>query len=294
MLNLLRAEWKKTVWNYVLTGFLVWGFPVGVAGLYGVMLIAGLFSRESLEGLLGSGGGNWTEDAIGGWGMLLAFPFTILSRMMPLAFMAAVFAGEYQSGMWKNLIPRNRRPLLILSKMAVIIGLITIALVVTSALIVAGQGIGRTGLGWEYGPALSGGVVSDFLTRYGQTVLLGVLSLIILAAIAALSAVITRSVLGSLLVVFLFSTMDSLSMYLLMFLARILSAPDLAGLYRFTPQGSLSNAQYWFQTGGPMPLPFENFPYGPDLAFSLAMLVIWAVGLTALTVAVFERQDITA
>ena len=136
MLNLFRAEWKKTIWNYVLTGFLVWGFPVGVAGFYAVMLIAGLFSRDWLEGMLSTGGGLWTDDALGGWGMLLAFPFTILTRMMPLAFMAAVFAGEYQSGMWKNLIPRNRRSFLILAKMAVIIGLMTLALVATSALLV--------------------------------------------------------------------------------------------------------------------------------------------------------------
>jgi ABC-2 type transport system permease protein len=294
MINLLRAEWKKTIGNYLLTGFLVWAFPVGVLGFYLVMLIGGLFSRDWMNGMLEVGSGAWTEDAFGAWGTLLAFPFTVLSRMLPLAFMAAVFAGEYQSGMWKNLIPRNRRAHLILAKMAVVIVLMTLALVATSAVTVAGQGVGRYLVGWEYGPAVSGEVIFSFAVRYAQTVLLGVLTLIILAAIAALAAVITRSILGALLVVFGFSTVDSLSMYMLMLLARIFSVPNIVNLYRFTPQCNIDNVKSWFLTGTAIPLPFENFSMGPDLVFSLAVLAIWAVGLTALALAAFQRQDITS
>ncbi len=294
MINLLRAEWKKTIWNYKLTGFLVWGFPMGILGFYAVMLLTGLFSRNAMEGMVATGSGDWTVDALGPWGVILAFPFTILTRLIPLAFMASVFAGEYQSGMWKYLIPRNRRPLLILSKMAVVAVLMTLAFTAASAVVVAGQGIGRKLTGLAFGPALSGEVVGDFVIRYGQTLLLGVLALILLAAIAALAAILTRSVLGSLLVVFLFSTLDSLSMYILMLLAKILSLPGIVGLYRYTPQCNLDNAQSWFATDAAIRLPFENFSTGPDLGFSLAMLVIWAAGLTALAAAVFERQDISS
>lgn len=294
MINLFRAEWKKTIWNYKLTGFLVWGFPVGVLGFYAVMFLTGLFSREAMEGMVATGSGDWTVDALGPWGIILAFPFTILSRMIPLAFMASVLAGEYQSGMWKCLIPRNRRPLLILSKMAVLTVLMTLAFTATSAVVVAGQAIGRKLTGLPFGPALSGEVLGDFAVRYGQTLLLGVLALILLAAIAALAAILTRSVLGSLLVVFLFSTLDSLSMYILMLLAKIFSAPGIVDLYRFTPQCNFDNVQSWFTTNAAMRLPFENFSTGPDLGFSLVILVIWAAGLTALALAVFERQDITA
>jgi ABC-type transport system involved in multi-copper enzyme maturation permease subunit len=294
MINLLRAEWKKTIWNYKLTGFLVWGFPVGVLGFYAVMLLTGLFSREAMEGMVATGSGDWTVDALGPWGVILAFPFAILSRMIPLAFMAAVFAGEYQSGLWKYLIPRSRRAFLILSKMAVVVALLALALAATSAVVVAGQGIGRKLTGLAFGPALSGEVLGDFAVRYGQTLLLGVLALILLAAIAALAAILTRSVLGSLLVVFLFSTLDSLSMYILMLLAKIFSVPGIVDLYRYTPQCNFENAQSWFTTGAAIRLPLESFSTGPDLAFSLAMLVIWVAVLTALVLAVFERQDITA
>jgi ABC-2 type transport system permease protein len=294
VINLFRAEWKKTIWNYRLTGFLVWAYPVGVLGFYLVMLIGGLFSRAWMDGMLAVGSGAWTEDALGAWGMILAFPFTILSRMLPLAFMAAVFAGEYQSGMWKNLIPRNRRVNLILAKMAVVIILMVLALTATSLITVAGQGLGRAWVGVEYGPSITGGEISSFALRYVQTVLLGIVVLLILAAVAALAAILTRSVLGSLLVVFGFSVVDSLSMYLLMLLARIFSVPGLVNLYRYTPGCSIDNAQSWFRAGAAVRLPFENFSTGPDLAFSLMVLAVWAVGLTGLVLAAFERQDITS
>ncbi|MFN2297362.1 MAG: ABC transporter permease [Anaerolineales bacterium] len=294
MIDLLRAEWKKTIWNYKLTGFLVWSFPVGVLGFYTVMLAGGLINRPWVEGMLVTGAGTWTEDAIGAWGMLLAFPFTVLSRMMPLAFMAAVFAGEYQSGMWKNLIPRNRRANLILAKIAVVAGLMTLSLIATSVITIAGQAIGRYWLQWEYGPAVSGEVVSDFAARYVQTVLLGIDILIILAAFAAIAAMLTRSTLGGLLVVFLFSTVDSLSMYLLLLLGEIFSIPEIVNLYRYTPQCSIDNAQSLIRTGAAVRLPLEVLPTGPDLGFSLVMLVLWTAGLTALALAVFQRQDITS
>jgi ABC-2 type transport system permease protein len=294
MINLLLAEWKKTVWNILLTGFLVWAFPVGVFAFYLVMMVAGLISRDWMEGMLGIGTGFWTGDAFSPWGMLLAFPFTILSRMMPLAFMAAVFAGEYQSGMWKNLIPRARRWKLILTKIAVIVLLMTLALALTSVITVAGQGAGHLWAGREYGPEVSWESISDFAVRYGQTVLLGAAVLILLADIAALAARFTRSALGSLMVVFLVSTLDSLSMWILMLVARIFSIPGIVHLYRYTMQCSIDNVQSWFQFDRAVNLPFENFPAGPDLGFSLVMLALWCAGLTASAIILFERQDITS
>jgi hypothetical protein len=294
MINLLIAEWKKTVWNYKLTGFLVWVLPVGMFGFYSVMLLGGLFSRDWILGMLASAAGKWTEDAIGSWGIVLAFPFTLLVRLLPLGFIAAVFAGEYQSGMWKILIPRSCRAHLILAKMAVVTALISLSIVTTSVISVALQGIGRYWVGLDYLPTVSGGELASFAVRYGQTVLLGILALVILSAMGALAAILTRSALGSLLAAFGLSTLDSLSMYLLLLLSKLFSAPGLVDLYRFTPQYNLDNAQSWFRTEAAVRLPLEGFSAAPDLAYSLAMLGLWAVGLTVLVLAVFQRQDITS
>ena len=294
MINLFLAEWKKTVWNYKLTGFLVWVLPVGMFGFYSLMLLGGLFSRDWILGMLASAAGKWTEDAIGSWGIVLAFPFTVMVRLLPLGFIAAVFAGEYQTGMWKILIPRSRRMHLILAKTAVVTVLISLSIVLSSVITVAMQGIGRYWLELDYSPAVSGGELATFAVRYGQTVLLGILALVILSAMGALAAVLTRSALGALLVAFGFSTLDSLSMYLLLLLSKLFSAPGLVGLYRYTPQYNLDNAQAWFRTEAAVRLPLEGFTAAPDLAYSLAMLALWAAGLTVLVLAVFQRQDITS
>jgi ABC-2 type transport system permease protein len=294
MINLLRAEWKKIIWNYPLVGFLVWIYPVGVLGFYSVMLVGGIFSRGWAEGMAATGSGKWTEDALGVWGLITDFPFNILGRMLPLAFMSTVFASEYQWGMWKNLIPRNRRAALILGKITVLIALIALALAATSFVTVGGQGLGRRLVGWEYGPAVTGSEVVTFITRYLQTAGLGILALIILAGIASLAAILTRSVLGGLLVGFGFSVLDSLSMYFLLLAGKIFSAPGLINLYRYTPAYSVDNSQSWFRTGAPVLLPVEKFSAAPGLAFSLTILLIWAAVLIALVLAVFQRQDIAS
>ncbi|MGD0173299.1 MAG: ABC transporter permease subunit [Anaerolineales bacterium] len=294
MINLLRAEWKKVVGNYQLAGFLVWIYPVGILGFYGVMLVGGIFSKGWAEGMVATGSGRWTDDALGVWGLIMSFPFNILGRMLPLAFMSTMFASEYEWGMWKNLIPRNRRAALILAKITVLITLIVLALVATSLVTVAGQWLGRRLVGGEYGPGVTGSVAISFIARYLQTAVLGILVLIILAGIAALAAILTRSVLGGLLVGFGFSVLDSLSMYILLLAGKIFSVPGIINLYRFTPAYSVDNSQSWFNTGTPIPIPLENFSAAPDLAFSLMVLLIWAAGLTALVLAVFQRQDITS
>jgi ABC-type transport system involved in multi-copper enzyme maturation permease subunit len=267
---------------------------VGVLGFYGVMLIGGLFSRIWAEGMVATGSGRWIDDALGVWGLITSSPFNILGRMLPLAFMSTVFASEYQWGMWKNLIPRNRRTSLILSKMAVLITLIVLALAATSLVTVAGQWLGRRLVGWEYGPAVTGSEIASFLTHYLQTAFLGILVLIILAGIAALAAILTRSVLGGLLVGFGFSVLDSLSMYILLLAGKIFSLPGIINLYRFTSAYNVDNSQSWFRMGTPALISVENFTAAPGLAFSLAVLLIWVAVLIALVLAVFQRQDITS
>jgi ABC-type transport system involved in multi-copper enzyme maturation permease subunit len=294
MINLFRAEWKKVVGNYKLAGFLVWIYPVGFLGFYVVMLIGGVFSRAWAEGMVATGSGWWTEDALGVWGLITSFPFNTLGRMLPLAFMSTVFAYEYQWGTWKNLIPRNRRAYLILAKMAVLITLIALALVTTSLVTVAGQGLGRRLVGWEYGPAVTGSEIVSFLSHYLQAAFLGILVLIILAGIAALAAILTRSVLGGLLAGFGFSLLDSLSMYILLLAGKIFSLPGLINVYRFTPAYSVDNSQSWFRTGAPILPPVENFPTAPSLSISVLILIVWCVGLIGLAIWAFHRQDITS
>ena len=294
MLNLLRAEWLKAIWNYRLTGFLVWILPVGIGAFYVVMLVSSLASTRFAEGMLATGAGSWTDDALGVWNLVVTFPFNVIGRMLPLAFMAVVFASEYQSGMWKNLVPRASRPALILSKLAVLTALIMLAFVFTSIVTVIGQGLGHRLVGTDYGPTLTGAVAQEFIAHYAQSAVLALASLLILAGGAALAAILTRSVLGGLLIGFGLSVFDSMSLVFLLLLSRMLDQPDLINLYRFTPSYNLDNALTWFRNGVGYILPVGDFSTPPSLLFSLAVLLIWIAGFNGLSVWLFQRQDLTA
>lgn len=294
MFNLLRAEWMKAIWNYRLTGFLVWILPVGIGAFYAVMLISSLASTRFAEGMLATGAGTWTDDALGVWNLVVTFPFNVIGRMLPLAFMAVVFASEYQSGMWKNLVPRASRVALILSKLAVLAALIMLSLVFTSIVTVIGQGLGHRLVGTDYGPALTGAVAQEFIAHYAQSAVLALASLLILAGGAALAAILTRSVLGGLLIGFGLSVFDSMSLVFLLLLSRILDQPDLINLYRFTPSYNLDNALAWFRTNAGFVMPVGDFTTPPGLAFSVVMLLVWIAGFIGLSVWMFQRQDLTA
>ena len=294
MLNLLRAEWMKAIWNYRLTGFLVWILPVGIGAFYAVMLVSSLASQRFAEGMLATGAGQWTNDALGVWNLVVTFPFNVIGRMLPLAFMAVVFASEYQSGMWKNLVPRAHRAKLILSKLAVLSALIMLSFVFTSAVTVLGQWLGHRLVGTEYGPAFTSAVMWEFLRHYAQSAVLALASLLILAGGAALAAILTRSVLGGLLIGFGLSVVDSMSLVFLLLLSNLFDQPNLINLYRFTPSYNLDNALAWFRSSAGYILPMGNFNTPPGLLFSLVLLLIWIAGFTGLSLWVFQRQDITA
>ena len=102
MFNIFRAEWRKVFANFKLTSFLVWIIPIGYFAFQSVMILLSLFSETMTAGVEYFGSGDWTADSLSTWNMLIFFPANLFGRMLPLAYMAVVFAGEYQWGTWKN------------------------------------------------------------------------------------------------------------------------------------------------------------------------------------------------
>jgi len=96
-LSLLRAEWKKATGNLLLTGFLVWIVPVGILAFYVLGFLVYLVSDDpTAVGIVRVTAESLTASVIGVWSLIIAFPGNILGRLLPLAFMAVLFAGEYQ------------------------------------------------------------------------------------------------------------------------------------------------------------------------------------------------------
>jgi hypothetical protein len=294
MVNLLRAEWIKTVKNYALTSFLVWMLPVGFASLIIIFAVTGFLSETMKQVPSAFSAGSWTHDMIGIWSFVINFPANLFGRVMPLAFMAVGFAGEYQWGTWKNIIPRNRRPALIMSKLVIQILVVMISLILTSLIAGVGWSVSTALHDMPYGPRIDGDVLNNFLELYLQTALIGFLSITILGGFAALAAIITRSILGGLLLSSFFSVVDTMSLGALMFFRNLLNIPKLINLYQFTPTYNMDNLSHWFRYGSTQSAVAPGFTAELSMGASYAILMIWIVGLVSLSIITFQRQDISS
>jgi hypothetical protein len=290
--NLLRAEWQKVIKNYTLTGFLVWLYPVGLVAFYIIVVIGTLVSERIQQLIISTGTGQWTTNMLGIWVLVTSFPVNIIPRMLPLAFMAVVFASEYQWGMWKNLIPRSRRIPLILAKFVTLILIEMISIILSSLVIGIGEVLIHRAVGVAYGPAMTLEVLGDFLSGYAREALLGMISLVILAGYAALAVLLTRSILGGLLAGLGLSVLEPMSFMFLVLIGRLLNKPAIINLYQFTSTYNIQNMRSWLVGNLPFTNVEANFTVQPGLAFSSIVLVAWIIGLIILAISVFERQDI--
>lgn len=293
MIGLIRAEWQKTMKNFKLTAFLLWVAPIGVVIFLSVFIATAMVSKEDGLVMATTSAGQWTLDMFGPWYFITVFPGNIFSRLLLIGFMVMSFAGEYQWVTWKNIIPRNRRWKLLLSKMIVLIISILISYTLTSFIVLIGQSIGRQMLDLPYGPTLTGEVFWQFVLDYGTFMLIAILNLIVLTGIAAVSAILTRNVLSSLLLGFGLSIVDSISLSLLSILNFFFDNFDLRILYKWMPAFHIENAVSWWATDGALSLPHLGFENNFSFWESIFALIIWSVLLFIGNSVIFGRQDIT-
>jgi hypothetical protein len=293
MVSLLLAEAMKILKHRVLMGFLVWLVPVGQAAFLAISIFVALLSKESARPMAMTSSHQWTTDMLNSWSLITLFPFNVFGRFLPLAFMAVVFAGEYEWDTWKNILHRSQRVRLVLAKYIVLTTLVVASILATSLISAVGFAANHKLLNLDYGPALNWETIRQFLVDYGQQVTLGVLSLLILAGLAALAAILTRSILGGLLASLGFSVIEPMSLGLLMFLRSIVNAPRIINLYLLAPSFHIDNARSWFLLE--VPLAASYVPAGIEISLELSLVILaaWALGLTGLAVILFQRQDIT-
>ena len=291
MMNLIRAEWIKASGNRWVAGCLIWIFPAAAIGFIVVMVpMVALFSpaRESFSGTY-----RWTEQAIGAWASMNN-PF---GRLLLLGFTAVMFAGEYQWNTWKNTVPRNRRLTLIVFKYFTLGAMVVCAFVVTSGLIALGVGLVVTIAGGTYGPGLTREVLADFAGDYALEAALMFTSTLIAAGYAALAAIFTRSILGSIVTAFAAAFLENLSVAGLMLAAFFLKIPSILQLYRVTPGYNLLNVNAWVTADHSLQLSLryndvDRVVLADGLLFSVVVLASWVVGLVALSAYLFQKQDI--
>lgn len=291
--DLLRAEWSKMFRHSLLTSALVWIYPIGAAALYGIgLLVVGIMVGDELEPT------RWTADLPGIWGMINVFPGNVFGRLLPIAYMAIWFAGEYQWGTWKNLLPRRSRPALILSKIVALIGMISFSLFLASLVIFSIQWLRHGLAGVAYQPALDVDSIRLLLKNYLWAAGSAAVTMWSLAAIAAVMAVLTRSVLGAMLLSFALSIGESISMLLLILIGNFIGKPELVNLYQYMPSYNLENLRLWIMEGiafTAMPPEFTSqFSAEPTWWLSAIFLVLWTLVWTGLAIWLFQRQDVSS
>ncbi len=296
MVNVLRAEWLKMVGNRWVTGFLIWVFPAGALGFVAGMSLMALLSPEFGENIYAlSEPPMWTSAFLGPWG----FANNLFGRTFLLGFTAVTFAGEYQWGTWKNIVPRQRRGLLIMAKFINLGVLILIAFGLMSLILGFGQGLLTRIVDVPYGPEVTGPVLREFFGDYALQATLAFVSVIIAAIYAALSAILMRSILGGIMVGVGLSITEPLIFGANLLLARLFDSPFFLHLGRFSPFYNIENVNSWVRFDKAinwLEPSFQIFYRAAPvdrLSFSVLVLAAWLVLGMGLVLFLFRRQDIT-
>lgn len=296
MIGLLRAELLKGLKHHKLMSFLVWVYPVGYAAFYLILIPLALTSEGARQGIRPGCPGDWPTDATTAWGILTSFPGNVFGKLLPLSFMAVMIAGEYEWGTWKNVIPRSRRSALLLAKVLALTLLVGLSFLALSVVPAVGQNIGCTVIGEGAGPPISADAFRSLITNYSRHGFIGLVTLLFMASYAAVSALLTRSILGGLLLSMGISVIDVMSLGLLQFLGSLFNIPGLVDLYVITPSYNLDNLRSWFDTGSTLASATPNSPlfnFQVSSIGSIAILAAWLLSLMGLAIYLFQRQDIT-
>ncbi|HML20845.1 MAG TPA: hypothetical protein PKD09_04305 [Aggregatilinea sp.] len=294
MINLFRAEWAKINGNRWVSGCMIWIFPIGAVAIMLLLGVIMAFSSATRASFATDNSG-WNDMLVGTWSILN----NPLGRLLLLGFTAVIFAGEYQWSTWKNVVPRSRRVSLILTKFFTLGVFVVFAFVIMSILLAVGWGILTWIAGGHYGPRVTMDVVRDVAGDYGLAAGLAFISTLIAAGFAALAGMLTRSILGGVLVSFAVTLGEAASAIGLSIIAFFLDWAPVLKLYRFTPTYNLLNVNEWIVNHQAVVM---DMSYGDtkhvvlsnSMEFSLLALGVWIVGLIALTAYWFQRQDVTS
>ena len=294
MQKLIGAEWRKLLGHTKAVSFLVWIYPIGALT---IVLLIGILPGlliPSVRELSGESARLWTEDLLTVWNAMNGYPGGTFLRMPFIAFIAVAFAGEYQWGTWKNILPGQSRASLIFAKFLVLGSLIVLALMLTSLIITGGGWLAAQLFEAPYGPAWADVDVVSFFQEFLAQVLVTFAGTFIVAAYAALIAMYSRSVMASLLLSVGLSILEFTSILLLLIAGSALKRPALVNLFVVTPTYNLENVRSWVVDGvGSTAGGIPGFTAVPTLGVSMMILLLWLVGLLAGTAVIFQRQDIT-
>lgn len=287
MLELFRAEWKKTTGNRCLVGCTIWIWPIISFLIMGIFLLVFLLDEGSRVGYQDDPI-PWTDVALLAW----AIPNNLIVRLVLMGFVTSVFATEYHHSTWKTVLPGNNRVLIILMKFVSIALFIVLAFTIMMILMMVGFGFMSVILGADYPPAISGDVMSEFLQELFLNMLLTFVATMILAGIASLAAIVTRSLLFGVIASVGATLLEGIGLPIFVAIAySLLDQEWLADIYLITPTYNTGNIFTWVNADEAAP---HMIPDGSTLSLGVSILILTFYLLIVVggSVLAFQRQDI--
>jgi hypothetical protein len=289
LVKLFRAEVYKIIGHRWATGCFIWIWPGLALGFSVVVPLIALLSK-TLRDDIATEPTLWTESMISVW----FIPNNPVGRLILLGFTAVLFGGEYQWNTWKNVVPRSSRVPLILIKFLAVAVFVVFAFSLMSVIWTIGNGVLVKIAGADYGPVVSADVLETFAGDYSLQVFTTFVSVIISAGYAAAAAMLTRSILGSIIVSFVLSIAETFSFIAFALISWVSGIDSVLGWYRYTPTYNIGNVTTLIADNQRATVELlSEKEVSLSLEASLLVLAIYVFGLMALTAFAFQKQDIT-
>ncbi|NIJ66706.1 ABC-type transport system involved in multi-copper enzyme maturation permease subunit [Sphingomonas leidyi] len=281
MLDAVRAEALK-LRRHRATWMMVWIYPIAITLIVAGMLVYGAFrahgvpapAQPALE---------WIRESTTLWKLPASPP----GRFLIAGFCAVVFAGEYGWNTWKLIIPARARWQLIAAKWVVALGFLTIALIAADLITLIGSWLGSF-----QGDGIPAGVtLAAVLEAHWQAGAHALLPIVYTIAFAGLFAILTQSILATVILSIALVVIEGLWPLIGLFLHQYVPALTET-LVRVLPFYHLANLKTWASGAG------LTMPLGPDAVVSMswgmsfAVLMGWILAAAAATQLRFLRQDL--
>lgn len=282
MLDAVAAEALK-MRRHRGTWLMVWIYPIAISLIALASLIYYQFAPASPSGDPQSAAA-WIDDSAMFW----RAPGSAPGRILIAGFVALLFAGEYSWNTWKLIIPARRRWQLVGAKWAVAVSFVFVAFVVTDLIVLAREWV-RTLQGSEMPQGVT---VPSVLVAHAHAAAHALFPISYITAFAAMFAVLTRSILATIIIsIGLVIIEGMLGVLGVFFYAR---APDITRfLIEALPPYHIQNLIVWATTDSGL-----ICPLGPGASVALgwmtSVIVSFAwIGLAmAITLLHFLRQDL--
>lgn len=282
MLDAVTAEALK-MRRHRGTWLMVWIYPIAT-----LLIAAGSLAYYAIAG---SGAAEppgpaaaWIADSALFW----RAPASPPGRLLVAGFAALLFAGEYGWNTWKLVIPARARWQLIAAKWAVAVGFVFLALLVTDLIVLASEWLRAL----QGSPIPEGVTASALLGAHARAAAYALLPIAYAVAFAGLFAVLTKSILATVILSIVLLFLEGLLPILGVF--GYSRAPEVTRfLVEVLPTYHVLNMNNWAKSEVGLVLPL-----GPDASIALSWLtsllaMLGWIGIAAAgTLLRFTRQDL--